>query len=560
MTLRILYALTLTLGLAGPALSQSEPGPGPEPAIEELRLTLREAVELGLEHNQELEIERAGPEIAAARVGQAIGAFDPIGFAEYGRDHLELPIANPVQNVFSGGNVEDQIIQDSWKAGAGFQGQLPFGLRYASTYGFDKIKTSSSFTALEPEYAPTWSTEITLPLLRNFLYNDASVSVKRSRISEQISIEEFRGRLMDLVVSIEQAYWALAAARAEHGVSDKSLQTAVDLLELTRVQYEVGVVSRVNVTQAQAGVAEREFNEIAAENRAENAEDILLELIATPDLASYDRTRIEPENPTFIEYEVSQTRSVERAIELRPELAAARRRVEEADLALTLARNQRLPSLDLTASYAMRGLSGSQKRAAGSENPPFANCVVDALGTPIEIGGACVSTASRPQPNLDFPTSAGGSHDGFFDASGSHSWGLMGRVEIPIGNRSARSVEIERRIEARRARTRLSRLEQTVVREVRAAVRNLGSAIRGIQSAERRRVAQQETLRAEEERLRLGDSTPHDVLEFDHDLADAERQEIFALRAYRNNIAALERAQGTSLRTLGISVEQELLR
>ena len=98
------------------------------------------------------------------------------------------------------------------------------------------------------------------------------------------------------------------------------------------------------------------------------------------------------------------------------------------------------------------------------------------------------------------------------------------------------------------------------MREVRAAVRNLGSAIRGIQSAERRRVAQQETLRAEEERLRLGDSTPHDVLEFDRDLADAERQEIFALRAYRNNIAALERAQGTSLRTLGISVDQELLR
>ena len=139
---------------------------------------------------------------------------------------------------------------------------------------------------------------------------------------------------------------------------------------------------------------------------------------------------------------------------------------------------------------------------------------------------------------------------------------VQGEVDVPEAGAEVGvpAFEIERRIEARRARTRLSRLEQTVVREVRAAVRNLGSAIRGIQSAERRRVAQQETLRAEEERLRLGDSTPHDVLEFDHDLADAERQEIFALRAYRNNIAALERAQGTSLRTLGISVEQELLR
>ncbi len=535
MKLRSLLVPLLILALPASARSQAESTPGPVTLIEELRLTLREAVELGLENNLDLEIERTGPELARARVRQAQGAFDPIGFAEYGHDHLELPIANPVQNVFSGGQVEDQIVNDTWSAGAGFQGKLPFGLSYSSTYGFDKTKTSSSFVALEPEYAPTWMTEITLPLLRDFFYNEPSVNVKRNRISEQISIEDFRSRLMDLVVSIEQAYWGLAAARAEHGVSEKSMQTAIDLLELTRVQYEVGVVSRVNVTQAEAGVAEREFNEIGAENRAENSADILLDLITRPDLAAYRNTLIATTNPTFIEYEISQEQSVARAMEFRPELAAARRRVEESDLSLTLARNQRLPRLDLTASYAMRGLSGPQKVPAD---------------TP--IGGGAT------QPDLGFPTSAGASHDDFFNAAGSHSWGLIGRVEIPIGNRSASAVEIQRRIEARRARTRLSRLKQTVVLQVREAVRNLLSATRGIRSAERRRVAQQETLRAEEERLRLGDSTPYDVLQFERDLADAERQEIFALRAYRNNIAALERAQGTSLRALGIAIEQEL--
>ncbi|MEE2704095.1 MAG: TolC family protein [Myxococcota bacterium] len=558
MKLRSLLVPLLILALPASARSQAEPTPGAVTLIDELRLTLREAVELGLENNLDLEIERTGPELARARVRQAQGAFDPIGFAEYGHDHLELPIANPVQNVFSGGQVEDQIVNDTWSAGAGFQGKLPFGLSYSSTYGFDKTKTSSSFVALEPEYAPTWMTEITLPLLRDFFYNEPSVNVKRNRISEQISIEDFRSRLMDLVVSIEQAYWGLAAARAEHGVSEKSMQTAIDLLELTRVQYEVGVVSRVNVTQAEAGVAEREFNEIGAENRAENAADVLLDLITRPDLAAYRHTLIETENPTFVEYEISEEQSVARAMQFRPELEAERHRVEESDLSLTLARNQRLPRLDLTASYALRGLSGSQKRPADQANPPFSNCSFDKDGAPIPLGAPCVSTATPDSPDLGFPSPAGGAHDDFFTAAGSHSWGVMGRVEIPIGNRSARAVEIQRRIEARRARTRLSRLKQTVVLQVREAVRNLLSATRGIRSAERRRVAQQETLRAEEERLRLGDSTPYDVLQFERDLADAERQEIFALRAYRNNIAALERAQGTSLRALGIAIEQEL--
>ena len=78
-----------------------------------------------------------------------------------------------------------------------------------------------------------------------------------------------------------------------------------------------------------------------------------------------------------------------------------------------------------------------------------------------------------------------------------------------------------------------------------------------VEATERRRVAQEETLRAEQEKLRLGDSTPHDVLEFEQDLAEAERQKILALRGYRDAITALERGQGTLLESRNISVAQE---
>jgi outer membrane protein TolC len=99
-----------------------------------------------------------------------------------------------------------------------------------------------------------------------------------------------------------------------------------------------------------------------------------------------------------------------------------------------------------------------------------------------------------------------------------------------------------------------------VILDVRRAARNMRSATEALEAAERRRIAQEETLRAEEERLRLGDSTPFEVLEFEEDLAEAERQEIFALQTYRNAIADLERAQGTLLETRSISLETELTR
>ena len=93
---------------------------------------------------------------------------------------------------------------------------------------------------------------------------------------------------------------------------------------------------------------------------------------------------------------------------------------------------------------------------------------------------------------------------------------------------------------------------------MRAAVRDLNSAIEGLEAAERRRVAQEETLRAEQERLRLGDSTPFQVLEFEEDLADAERQVITALQTYRNAVVEIEQSQGTLPSARGISVKDEI--
>jgi outer membrane protein TolC len=305
----------------------------------------------------------------------------------------------------------------------------------------------------------------------------------------------------------------------------------------------VGVVARVLVTQAEAGVAEREVNAILERNLEELAQDRLLETIAAPDAAGYATTQLVPEDPTYIEYLVNEEASISRAMRHRPELAAARRQVEDAEIQLKFAQNQRLPRLDVVASYSTNSLSGSQKVAAG---------------TPIDTDFDGIPDS--PAPDLGYEDSGRGGNRDLLRASGARGWTIGGRFEIPIGNRTARHVVTQRDIELRRTRTQLRRIEQTVILDVRRAARNMRSATEALEAAERRRIAQEETLRAEEERLRLGDSTPFEVLEFEEDLAEAERQEIFALQTYRNAIADLERAQGTLLETRSISLETELTR
>ena len=145
--------------------------------------------------------------------------------------------------------------------------------------------------------------------------------------------------------------------------------------------------------------------------------------------------------------------------------------------------------------------------------------------------------------------------DDWFSADGAKQWSGGAVVTFPIGNVSGRAGVSQARLELRRARTMVRRVELDIVLEVRDAIRNLRSALEGIEAAERRRIAAAEQLRAENIRLEHGESTPFDVLLREEDLVDAESQRINALEIYHNSVTGLDRAQGTILRDRNIVVE-----
>ncbi len=491
-------------------------------------LTLSEALRLALENNLDIHLARYYPRIADKRVDAAEGVYDPLLFANYDYSHNETPVASNIIDFASDPNGTSPVTTITTDAGrwdAGLSGVIPLGLEYSSQYEFSRNRSDSPFAGVDPEYTAQWVTLVTLPLLKNLVTNPLSIAVARSRTASDRSYEDFQAEVTDLLVSTEAAYWELAASIANTRVAAKSLQTATELLEQTRVQYEVGVVSRVEVVQSEAGVAQREFEQIGAENRQERAHDSLLNAVLAPHERVYEERRVKPEPAVFRDYDVDIHVATSKALELRPELAAARSNVEDAELRLRLAENQLLPSLDLIGRYQFDGLSGRSD-----------------------------------DPGSIIPRNRRDSYDDFFKASGRNSYTIGGEFSIPFGNHTAKAVRVQRAIELRRAITLLRREEQTVILDVRNAVRNLRSSIEGIQAAERNRVAQSETLDAEQERLRLGDSTPFQVLEHEEDLAQAERQLIFSLQVHRNAIAGLDRAQATLLDRLGISIAGELQR
>lgn len=510
--------------------ADSQPWGGTE--ANTLRLSLREAIEQGLQNNLGVQIQRFNPLIAEEDMRIAWGAYDPIWESELGWNKERLPNSSGFQGTaFSAGKTLD--------GEGGFVGLLPLlSTQYSAKLASRRETTNFPFSRLSPEYRSTTIFSVTQPLLRDLIWNEPWTLVKVSTIGYASSREAFHLDVMDIVAGIEDAYWNLIATHEEMLVAEKSLETSQALLDQTKIQYDVGVVSKVEVVQAEAGVADREFRFIVARNRYRQSQDDLIDLVLGEQLQPETTLAIEPTDRAddYITYDVDVEESTRVAFDNRPELILASQEIERLVIQEKFAKNQRLPRFDVTGSYFYQGLSGRQNPA----NDPCA--FIDDPCDPVAL--------AAPRQNY------GDSYDDFYASNGANNWDVRGVFSIPIPNTSARHRATQAEIELRQARTQKRRVELDIIVQIRTAARNIVSSQEGIQAAERGVAAAAEQLRAEGIRLEYGESTPFDVLLREDDLVQAESQKIGAFQAYRTSLTALDRQQGTILRNRNIAIDE----
>ncbi|MBM4382725.1 MAG: TolC family protein [Deltaproteobacteria bacterium] len=532
--------MSAALGLSSAGVAQEEAAPAadasgadpsaatdlslPPPPTGQLPLTLRDAIARALERNTDVELFRYDPAIADYQRRAAWGVHEPTFYGSADHRDSSLPIAS----IFQGFGF---LLEEDTRGSTGVSGVLPMiGWQYDFGYSGSRLETSSGIASLNPEYRANVTFALSAPLLRGFLFGQPWVGVRLAAKGSEIAHESFRKNLMDVVRGTEDAYWTLSAASRNLEVAKKSLETSRALLKQTQAQFQVGVVSKVEVTEAEAGVAQREFQLIAAENLYRSSQDRVIDIVFGPALSPTSSLEIvvadSPEN--YQKLDVDPTVATEKALRNRPELLVAERQVEVQRIRTKFAKNQRLPQVDLVGSYGTHGLSG--------------------VGQTVNLGTIVF-------PPIAGPDQYGDTHDDFFQGDDSRTWTAGARVSVPIGNTTARSNVRIAEIELHKAETFVDRTRQAIVAEVRDAVRNLQSAIQGIEAAERRRVAAAEQHRAEQIRLEHGESTPFDVLLRESQLVEAESQKIAALRVYHASVVALDRAQGTLLEDRGIAVE-----
>jgi outer membrane protein TolC len=513
-TLKRILALTslLTLGLpVGTAIGADH------------RLTLDEAIDLALQRNEGLLIERESLGAAKAAVSGAKGAYDP--FLEL--DGAWSRSTEPVNSSFSGTSPAQIAPEfESAEAGLAIRQLLPTGGALSLRARGARETTDESLALLSPAYGTRVGLELRQPLLRDRSTDAARLSVRVAKAGREGATASLRRAITETVAEVERAYWTLVAARRAVDVREEAVQLAEEQLDETQARVETGSAPRTELAQPRAELARRRGELLASSEALARAENALKFLILDGAGDALWSQRFAPvEDATLEIVPVNVGASLDRALAARPELSIAdavvrRRRAETA-----FARDGIWPSLDAVVSYDRFGL-------AGSRNP----------GGP---GGTL-----PPELDGDFGKSIDRLGKGDFDAA---RVALV--LGLPIGNRTARgNAAVARHVE-RQAEADLARVRKIIRAQVLDAAAAVETAGQRIEAAQAGREAAEVQLSAERDRYTTGLSTNFLVLTRQNDLSRARLDEISALTDYRMARTEMARATGSLIEERGIDVD-----
>ncbi len=500
--MRILAALMLALPLAKGVVADDRPA---------LELSLDEAVKRALENNTDIAVEKYNPEFSAESVRGALGIYDPFLSATLRQSRR----TDPPSSAFSGG---DKVKTDTFTYNFGISQYLPTGGSFGLSFNNFRQDTNNVFSTFNPSYSSTLSLNVTQPLLRNFRLDSSRLNLRVARKNREITDLQFRQTVVNTVANVKQLYYDLIYGMDNLEAQRKSLALAKKLLEENRIKVRVGTMAPLDVVAAESEVASREEGVIVAENTLLEAEDaVKRSIFPKHDPPTWDLRIVPTDRPTADTVgpgTVDTLAAINNALEKRTDLVAARKGLERADISLDHARSQKLPQVDLVASYGTTGLGGNQITRDGFGGP-IINIV------PGGYGDALSDVFGR-----EFPT-----------------WSIGVNLSYSLGNRQAAAAAAEARISKDQAVANLRRLELQVASEVRSAARAVETNYKRVESTRAARVLAEQRLDAEEKKFAAGMSTNFQVTQAQRDLAVADVAELRAVADYRKSLINLDRVQ-----------------
>lgn len=486
----------------------------------DVSLTLEDSIVQALKNNLNVAVEVLNPELASASVSRARQYFMPTVQVDLTGNRMEQLSTWSLQG-------SGTYILKTTGSTASVAQQMPFGGNFTASLSYDYQKNNQLFQSYNPSYTSRLNFALTQPLLRNFGWAISRREIIVAQNDLEVSRSQFKTVLINLVYSVETAYWNLVYSVENLKTLEQALQSGRDLLVKTKKEVEVGTKAPIEVLNAEATVARREADILQAEAMVKRSQDQLKTLLNQGGDPSAKGQNLRPaDTPSFKPFTITLDEAFEKAMARRPDLEVAKSTIEIKRINFRYAKNQTLPQLDLQLIKASPGISGAQ--FIYDPNNPFLP------PTPGDAGSA----AQAFKDTFRFLY---------------NNWTAGLTLTIPVGDVVGRANYTYAKLDLEQTQARLKNQEQQIYLEVSDAILTLETAAKSVDAYRIARELAEKQLEAEMKKLAVGMSTNYFVLTYQDALASARSMELKALIDYNVAVANIAKVTGSTLETRNIT-------
>ncbi|MHC4916433.1 MAG: TolC family protein, partial [Planctomycetota bacterium] len=332
----LFFALWLASAAGGSeasAESSSPLAPETKPGVE---LTLRDCVLIALRNNVDLRRQRLSDRSAELTRSSALAEFLPSLKASGDLDRSE---------------VEDGGTAYTRSGSVTLSGKTPWGTSISGTATQSRDREGDG-----SDSASSVSANLRQPLLYGGGLPAAFYDYRTSRLNRAASREDLVRQAQLTVYNVRRLYWSALKNGLVVQANRQALDSANRFLETARARLKAEQASKLDVSGAEI---QRSSREVALTSAEATLEDSLDNLKESMDLALSERVALPVDVPEYRAPPRDPGKLLTRALERRPDLLAARERLEVKRLDVGRKRRNAWPTLDLVAGYSISGAGGS---------------------------------------------------------------------------------------------------------------------------------------------------------------------------------------------------------
>jgi len=491
-----------------------------------VRWTLRDAVLAALQKNPDIEVARQNVRLAQFDILAAQGFYDPLASSTLNYNSQKTPNISQ----FSGSS-ENFLQNKSLTYNFGYSQPVE---RTGGNYqiNFNNSRITSNTSSLATSYNPALTATLTQPLMRNFAIDTNRHLIQIAKKKLDLSDAQFRQQVIQIITTVQQAYWDLTFAIRNEEIQRDALKLAETQLRNNQEQAKVGTLAELDAVTAATQVETVRQQVFQAMQTVAQAQDTLKSLtVQGPADELWTANLVPVESFELKPFVLPLNEALNLALANRPEVRefALQKQMNEVDVKFF--RNQAKPEVDLIAAYGLVGVGGSAATFPDQNGvPQLANV------SPSFVGG--YGTALSNLFSNSFPT-----------------WRVGVNVSLPLRNRTALANLGSALETGQQLDTQLRKQLQTIEVDVRSAYHAVEAARLRYGAARAAREYAEQQLLGEQEKFAVGLSTTFLVLTRQNDLSQARGSEVQALTDYNKAIAALQLAISSTLTDNSIQIQ-----